>query len=444
MPENVKLNDANFSLGPDSGFFYSCSFSLQALIKVQGDGTFVESRPVARSTFRTSVKELHFDGTFFWTLEDLPSNLGIVIKRWRLSPFPTAAFPSVTPFELRWQDELTLLNQPSIRWSADAFAIEHYHRVLEGDSSRRTVGVSVIRLDDVSNISAGDILYLGPSTFGGFVGNEEEITVTSVNTTTKDITFFKGGGLENSYISLDPVNFHKSIYIFNKHSFGGSENGRGALVNYAYPEKQQNFSDIGGRYGKATAADFTETTLSWVIGYQIFDLDITNPTFDVSASQEANLVEDDFSTLIEVFDLISDFDNSQYLKLQNKETTENLGTGSLSTVTFPNGLFNFQAQPRPAFVNSVNMEFQTNRFLLPSPSAESIDITVRVRDQFNFPVFNKTVNFSAAINTLSDPGIAGSLTPATIITNSSGIGETVYTPSSTTNDIIVDITADVV
>lgn len=444
MPENVKLNDANFSLGPLSGFFYSCIFSLQVLRQVEADGTVVKDFPVARSTFRTPVKELHFDGTFFWTLEDLPSDLGIVIKRWRLAPFKTAAFPSVTPFELRWQDELTLINQPNIRWSADAFAIEHYHRVLEGDSSRRTVGVSVIRLDDVSNISAGDILYLGPSTFGGFVGNEEEITVTSVNTTTKDITFFKGGGLENSYISLDPVNFHKSIYIFNNHSFGGSENGRGALVNFAYPEKQQNFSDIGGRYGKATAADFTETTLSWVIGYQIFDLDITNPTFDVSASQESNLVEDDFSTLIEVFDMISDFDNFQYLKLQEKETTENLGTGSLSTIIFPNGLFNFQAQPRPSFVNSVNMEFQTNRFLLPSPSAEFIDITVRVRDQFNFPVFNKTVNFSAAINTLSDPGIAGSLTPSTIITNSSGIGETVYTPSATTNDIIVDITADVV
>lgn len=441
MPVNVTLTDANFSLGPKVGFFYSCSFSLQALLQIEADGTVVAIFPVRRSTFRTPITELHFDGTFFWTLEDLPSNLGIVIKRWRLEPFKTTVLPSVTPFEFRWQDELTLINQPNIQWSSEAFAIEHYHRTLDNSF---LAGVNTIRLNDVSNISFGDILYLGPSTFTGFVGNEEEITVVGINSTTKDITFFKGGGLENSYISFDPVAFHKSIFIFNNHSFGGSQNQRGVLIKYSYPDKQQLLSDIGAKYGKATAADFTETTLSWVIGFQIIDLDITNPTFDLTASQESNLVEDDKFTLIKVFDMISDFDNSQYLKLQQKETTENLGNGSLSTVTFPGGLFNFQSQLRPVFVNSISLEFQPSRFLLPNPSAETINITARVRDQFNFPVSNQTVNFSAVINTLSDAGIAGTFNPSSAITNVSGIVQTVYTPSSTANDIIVDVIADVV
>jgi hypothetical protein len=174
MPVNVQLNDANFSTGPSSGFFYSCSFSLQALIQVEADGTVVATFPVARSTFRNPVKELHFDGTFFWTLEDLPSSLGIVIKKWRLFPFKTAAFPSAAANQFRWEDEITLINLPNIKWSSNAFAVEHYHREFDGSFIQ---GASTIKMNDVSNINPGDILYLGPSGFGGFVGNEEQIVV---------------------------------------------------------------------------------------------------------------------------------------------------------------------------------------------------------------------------------------------------------------------------
>ncbi len=439
MPLNVRLTDANFSLGPTTGFFYSCSFSLQALIQVEADGTVVNTFPVSKSTFRTPITELHFDGTFFWTLEDLPSNLGIVIKRWRLFPFKTAALPNVTPFEFRWLDELTLINAPNMRWEAKAFAIEHYHRELNNSFLQ---GVNTIRLNDVDNVTPGTKLYLGPSSFGGFIGNEEEVTVVGVNSTTKDVTFGKLGGLENSYLSQDPVNLHKTIFLFNDHTFGGSADNKGALVNFAYPAKFQNFSDSGGRYTAASAADFDDTTLSWVSTFQILEINITNPTFDLTASQESNLVEDDKITPIEVFDMISDFDNNQFLKLQDRETTETLSNGVLTTTSF-GGTFNFQTQPTAAFVNSVAMDFLPNRFVLPFPDSNTITITTRVRDQFNFPVFNKTIQWSAAINSLSDPGIPGTFSPSSAVTNVSGVAETVYTPSSTTSDIIVDVTADV-
>jgi len=438
MPLNVRLNDANFSLGPSSGFFYSCSFSLQALLQVEADGTVVNTFPVSLSTFRTPITELHFDGTFFWTLEDLPSNLGVVIKRWRLFPFKTAIFPNLTPTEFRWLDELTLINGPNIRGSSEAFAIEHYHREFDGSFLQ---GVNTIKLNDVTDVTPGTKLYLGPSGFGGFIGNEEEITVLTVNQTTKNVTFSKGGGLENSYLSQDPIDFHKTIYLFNDHSFGGDANNGGVLVNFSYPAKTQNFTDIGGKYAGVGAADFDSTILSWTRAYQILEIDLSNPNFDLSASQEANLVEDDFNTAITVFDMISDLDNTQYLKLQDRETTETLGTGALSTTTW--STFNFQSQPIGSFVNSVAMQFLPNRFVLPFPDTNTINITTHVRDQFNFPVFNKTVQWSSAINTDSDAGIPGTFSPSSAITNVSGIAETVYTPSSTPNDIIVDVTADV-
>jgi hypothetical protein len=444
MPINVQLLDANFSFGPESGFFYTCNFTNQELRQVEADGTVVDSFPVARSTFRNPIKELHFDGTFFWTLEDLPSNLGIVIKRWRISPFPTAIFPGVTPIEFRWQDELTLINGPNMRWSADAFAIEHYHLKFSGSFLQ---GVSTIRVDDASKISPGEKLYLGPSgfgTLGAFVGNQEEITVLSVNSITGDVTFSKGGGLENSFLSDDPITLHKSIYLFNDNSFGGQDDGDGNLVNFDYPSRQQLFTDNGAKYASVTAADFSEDILSWVRSFQILEINFSTPSLDLSVSQESNLVEDDLTTQIEVFDMISDFVNDQYLKLQDRETTESLATGVLSTTIFPSPRkYNFQVQPTGAFVNSVSMEFVPNRFVKPLPSADKIFITTRVRDQFNFPVLSATIDWSADLNSESDAGSVGTFNPASAETNASGIAETIYTPSSTPNDIIVDIIADV-
>ena len=131
MPVNIQIQDGNFSFGPDSGFFYTVSFSLKSLLKVEADSTVVQTFPVARSQLRNPIIELHYDGTFFWTLEELPSNLGMVIKKWRLSPFPTAAFPNVTPTEFRWQDELTLLNRPNVIYKSEAFIVDHTHLTMK-------------------------------------------------------------------------------------------------------------------------------------------------------------------------------------------------------------------------------------------------------------------------------------------------------------------------
>lgn len=437
MPVNIEINDGNFSRGPDTGFFYTVSRSLNALLQVEADGDVVGTFPITLSSLRNDVKELHFDGTFFWTLEDLPSDLGIVIKRWRLFPFKTAALPSVSPSEFRWQDELTLIHKPTVRWAADAFAVEHYHRSFDGSF---LAGVSTIRLDSVDKIQVGDILRLGPSGFGGFEGNEESIVVAGISGT--DISFVKTGGLENSYLDDDPVDFVKSIFIFNQHSFSGTEDNKGTLIQFAYPSKTQLLADQGGKYANVTAADFDSTIISWVRAFQIIQLNIDNPTFDLNSSAEANLVEDDKHTLIEVFDLISSFSEGLYYKLQDRETTEDLGTGTLNTSIFDD--FNFETFPTTgAFVNSVSLRMLNTRFTKPFASGDKIFIEAQVRDQFNLPTLGETVEFSATLNPLSDTGSVGTFSPAIVVTNSSGIAATTYSPSITEDRILVDITAEV-
>lgn len=437
MPLNINTNDSNFSFGPDVGFFYTLSKSNNALLRLEADGTLSNSFPVTMSTIRNPVKELHFDGTFFWTLEDLPSDLGIVIKKWRLFPFKTVFFPNVTPIDFRWQDELTLIHRPNLRWNVNAFAIEHYHRSFNGSFLQ---GAGVIKLNDVSKLSVGDILYLGPSTFSGFTGNEEQVTVLSIVGT--DVSFFKSGGLENSYISGDPISFSQGIFIFNQHSFSGQKDNVGTLIKFSYPEKIQVLADQGARYADVNAADFDAVILSWVRSFQIIQLNIDNPTLDLISSATSNLVESNRTTIITVFDLIADLTNNLYYKLQQKETVEDLLTGTLTTQDFGTK-FNFQTITTLPFVNSISLSMKNTRFTKAFSSGDTITIQALVLDQFNFPVFNKSVQFKAFVNPLSNPGIIGTFDQPVVITDAQGVAQVIYTPSITEDQIIIDIQAQV-
>lgn len=441
MPVNIEINDGNFSFGPETGFFYTVSFSLNSLLQVEADGTVVGSFPIARSQLRNPVLELHYDGTFFWTLEKLPSDLGMVIKKWRLSPFPTAAFPSVTPTEFRWQDEITLLNKPNIIYDSEAFIVDHTHLTMDGAQFQ---GANSLKVNDVSNVEIGDVLYLGPSTFGGFEDNEESIVVAGKNSLTNTVTFFKQGGLENSYVGGDPVDFHTALWVFNDHSYSGDEDEKGSITRFELPSKNITNIDTGAKYAKVTAADYDNTKISFVRGFQIMTLDLTSTTFDLESSLEANLVEQNRYDLIKVYDLISDLGNNLYYKLQQKETTEDLGTGNLTTVNY-SPVYNFQTETNLSFVNSISLRFESTRFAISdnSPKERGFTAFAEVRDQFNFPVLGRSVQFTATQSSLGDPGIPGTFTPAVDITNVSGTARSVYDPSSTPNDFILDITAEV-
>jgi len=438
MPVNVSLQDPNFSLGPEEGFFYSVSKDLNSMLKVEADGTIVDSFPISLSQLRNPVKELHYDGTFFWTLEDLPSDLGIVIKKWRLFPFKTRFLPSAIPFEFRWQDELTLIHGPNIRWEADAFAVEHYHRFLDGSF---LAGVSIIRLDSVEHLNIGDDIYLGPSDFGGFIGNEETKRAVFVNVSTRQVTL--NSPIQNSYVSNDPVDYSKSLFIFNQHSFTGLVDNRGTLVQFSYPGKFQLKVDTGGKYHDVSAADYDGSTLAWVRGSQIIQLNVFNPTFDLQSSLEANLVQDDMFTFIEVFDLIADFNSNVLLKLQDRETTESVGTGAFTTTTFtPAPRYNFQTQVTTPVVNSIGLSMNT-RFVRPFPSNDRIYVEAHVKDQFGFPVLGQSVQFGAVLSDSSPPGAPGTLSPVIAITNTSGIAASTYTPSASPVNLLVNITGKV-
>lgn len=441
MPINIEINDGNFSFGPITGFFYTVNKQIDSLLQIEADGTVVNTFPMTLSQFRNPILELHYDGTFFWTMEKLPSDLGMVVKKFRLHPHKTAIFPNVTPTEFRWQDEITLLNLPGIVYESEAFVVEHYHRTLQGASPQ---GASSVKLSDVTDIDLGDVLYLGPSSFAGFVGNEEEVTVQGVNVATKDVFFTKLGGLENSFQPGDEVDFQKGIWVFNDHSYSGERDFRGTLNKFEYPSKILGTVDTGSKYARVTAADFDQTSISFVRDFMIMKLNLNTTTFDLESSSEANLMKSNKYDVIKAYDLISDLGSNLYYKLQQLETTEDLPTGALNTVDFSPD-YNFQTQPTLPFVNSTALRFEPTRYSITnaSPKTRGFTVFAETRDQFNFPVLGKSIQFTATVNNEGDPGIPGTLDPAVDVTNVSGTATSVYTPSSTPGDILIDIQAQV-
>lgn len=441
MPVNIEINDGNFSFGPINGFFYTVNKQINSLLQIEADGTVVNTFPVTRSEFRNPILELHYDGTFFWTMEELPSTLGMVIKKWRLHPHKTADFPNAAVSEFRWQDEVTLLNLPNIKYQSEAFCVEHYHRTIQGVANQ---GDFTIKLDDVTDIDLGDVLYLGPSDFAGFIGQEESITVQGINVATKDISFFKQGGLDSSYGPGNDVDFQKGLWVFNDHSFSGTRDDRGTLIKFDYPSLNLATIDTGAKYSRVTAADFDLTSISFVRDFVIMKLNLNTTTFDLESSLEANLVDANKFDVLKVYDLISDLSNNLYYKLQQKETTEDLPTGTLTTFDFTPD-YNFQIQPLLPFVNSTGLRFEPTRFAITGSSPKSRKFTVyaEIRDQFNFPVLGKSIQFTNTVANEGNPGIPGTMDPAVDVTNVSGTARSEYTPSSTPTDIILDIKAQV-
>jgi hypothetical protein len=231
------------------------------------------------------------------------------------------------------------------------------------------------------------------------------------------------------------------VFVFNDHAFSGQEDEKGTLVQFNWATKTITRSDQGSKYAFVSACDFDETSLSWVRGSQILRLDIFNTTSSLFSSLEANLMESDLATLIPVHSLISDLGGNLYYKLQQKETTEDLGTGVFTTNTFTPE-YNFQTQGTAPVVNSTALIFDT-RFTRPFATGDKINISAIVRDQFNLPVLGRSVQFSSTIAAESDPGTIGTFSPVIVVTNTSGIASTQYTPSATSTDIQLDVKAEV-
>lgn len=145
--ENIRFQEGNFT--SDNTYFYSILDSSQALQQKVDDGTVAFTFPLDTSV-AGNIKELEWDGVYFWSLEDRSGGDGVTIRRWGISSFIC-----------QQQQKFEFIDGATHTYNSDAFALEHYRLTVginDNGSGGYTTDMTDIVLSDTSMLETGDVL----------------------------------------------------------------------------------------------------------------------------------------------------------------------------------------------------------------------------------------------------------------------------------------------
>jgi hypothetical protein len=429
---NIQIQYANFSLGPQIGTFATIDTSnpatTQMLIKNNTGGLVASYFCDTNLTVDVTGLEYigpsvtnPFTGATFFSFQRYSSS-HIVIRRWELD-----ADNSI----LELVDSISKTDAGVYSYDCNAFAVEHYLRSFDGDASPVPPHTNEIRINSKANISAGDEIWLGPSTDTDNVGAVEKLIVDSTYTDglgdhwvvfTTDFTY--------EYVSGDDIWFAKNIYLFSDTFNGDSSVGAVYKLN-AY---------TGANSGYANSNIFRfATAAAWNDYYNLPSFVRDNTIYHISPSLGYVIyrrhecwtnVEDDLVTLIPVVDLI--FDDTEVFKLQDKVTYYSDDGGTLQTASW--GEYNYHSDSQIPYSNSLKIwrfggvaRADSNI----APAGSQFNLACLLVDQRGFPVSGKEVQFYS-----DDPGESWNPADAKVTTDSDGYGELIFTSGSTTEDHI--------
>jgi hypothetical protein len=433
--ENVKLEQQNFVRV--DGYFYHITAEADALFQKTDDGTNAFSYPLD-SDIQNPVVSLEYDGKYFWTLEN-PTGDDIIIKKWLISEYIC-----------RLQRQYYLNGNASQKFESNAFAIEHYDRKLgtsygPGESQLALNQILASGVPDVTRLTNGNILRLGPSTHPNSAGLEEEIVITGtvsgthVNLATPTSLY---------YMQDDPCSVATTCWFFNKFQQSDPDpvNGSGQLYSFDIDDvttvlinrDQGNefrnvlaatylFDQGGAPVGPSGARDFlvymNQSNLLFV------ETDPTESTFLDNVKSAAQNNQETDSTIIPVEEITSE--GNTLFRLQLKATIRTGGT--LDTEEWDE--YNYQLSTLEPLPTSISLAAEPA--IISADGVSTSLITATVKDQFDQPIDSRTVNFSDD-DTSGAP--EGAVSPASDSTDSSGKAYTTYTAG--TEPKLVSITGE--
>jgi len=271
--DNIKLSKPNFTT--DGAFFYSIHETAEVMFVKVDDGTVAFTYPLD-TTPDQEIKELEWDGVFFWSLEDHDDGGvdGFVIRKWALDDF---VCKQITSF--------SFIDDATHTYRASSFAVEHYRSSIGtgnddgggGDSPNGYTGVDLmdeIFLYDTSKIAVGDILYFvkrwtpahhrfGTSNIEQLLVNEV-LSSTKVEFSTNTVVDVYGDGRGWRGMEVDPsasepippdeVYWTKYLWVFNENSPGPTSTPALYKIN-AYNGSLIS-QDSGTQYGGIGASTF--------------------------------------------------------------------------------------------------------------------------------------------------------------------------------------------
>lgn len=421
MPTNLKLTQANFVRA--DGYFYHILQTTDTLYKKTDDGTNAFSYPLD-TDLANPVVCLQHDGRFFWTLENVTTGNGtLLIKKWQ-----------IIDFVLKLQRTYTLTGNSSQKYDCNAFAIEHFHRSFTAAANQGDVNINI----DTSRLQAGDILYIGPSTMAGFVGNSESVTINSiVSSGTAQLTT----GLQYAYSTGDKIDCSRRCWFFNKFRPNDTDsvNGSGELMSFDINPLSTTVvaRKDGNEFRTVLAATFlTDPNYTPTVGGSVtprdflvfanqtnllfIETDESSSSFKSTIQSAAQNNQETNSTVITIFDITHE--NNTIFRLQNKATYRT-GT-TLSTEDWGTTQWNYQVAPLSRLPLSISLT--ANPAIIAADGVTTTPITAIVKDQFDNPVGSKNITFTDDDSTGSPSGAIIYSVGSFATTNSQGIATVSY------------------
>lgn len=452
--ENIRVSDPNFTT--DGVYFYSFLQSAQVLQCKTDDGSVAFSYPADTSVGGT-VNSISYDGVYFWTLETKSGGGGLIIRKWAIDAY---ILKQITSF--------TFNDGSGHTYSSNDMAVEHYEFTVgnnDNGGGGYTHGLDEINISDTSVLSPGDILtfvrrrtptqsrygtsYVETATVQSVVDSDTvKLTATMSGDPYGDGKGFRGPGdtynASTEPVPPDLVYVTKYIWFLNDHAPSNPSTAALYKVNAANGSNIVQYS--GSQYLNIKGACFfteynTSGTYPWeynttIDSGQRFLLFVNNSSIlfynvnSLTMEKSLNLdnTKSDGVSFWDVYDLaVTGYgDTVSLYRLQGGTTY-----GSPESNETWSSAYSYEKTLLARVVNTISIVAEPT--ILPSDGVSTSSIMAIVRDQYNNPVNNKTVNWS------DDAG--GRLSPTTSTTDVFGRAYTTYTAG--TSELDVKITAAV-
>lgn len=412
---NVNIQYQNLSNGPDAGRVYTIDHINSTLIvKTNPGGSVVNTIPL-NTPIANEVLELEYDGFYFYTLSRLVGNNGVRISKWRLNLNNTLLIKVIGP-----GNEITLSDTASQTYSSEAFCIHRYSTTLALTAPPST---TTIELNDVTNLSLLDNIYLGPSTAAN--GLREAFTVIGISGNTVTLN----APTSNQYNLGDVVVYRKNIYLFN--NFAGNNPVGGSLINLDQQTGNIVFNIQSNEWAEVTAASSLNGSLWFVRNSQLYRYNPIGANAGYSSSLLLKNTGINNRDTIKVFDII--ITNNSVQKLQRERIIFNNTLDDFQIETGLNSRYHIDEEFLAPNFKSVSVRRNLDHILL--GENKSSEFQVSVLDQYNTPIFARNLS-------VTEDNSAGFIESGfeTIVTNVSGQGLTRYNSGLPVEPNVVNIT----
>lgn len=471
--ENIRLQEGNFT--SDGTYFYSMLDGSQVLQQKVDDGTVAFSYPLD-TTIPGNIKEIEWDGVYFWTLEARTGGTGITVRKW-----------GIESFICKQQQKFEFIDGAVHTYDSDAFAVENYRLsvgINDNGAGGYTYNMQDVHVSDNSMLEPGDVLTFVRRTTSAAqrVGTSFVEQATVQNTISGSTTLVRltapmqgnphgdGKGFRGPNIDIDTLGgvnpptpddvfVTKYLWIANDNSpnapgtpslykvrasngsnlvqFSGSQyNDINGMAFYAKMNTGTGLDDANAtKYNTTVAVESAnggrQTYALLARGSILLFFNTTTNVID--RSMIMNNIKVDTVSIWDVSDMwVGGVEpNIVLYRLQQGTTYKNQ---SLVLVNESWSDYNYEKQLLRRVVNSIAVTASPS--VIPADGASTSAITAVLRDQYN-----NLVPSGKQVNWAEDSGgnrLASAQTP----TDEFGVAKNTYTSGTTEQD--VKITASVV